>query len=222
LFELDKLINGPFDTRIVNLIKEEFDAAKKSMQRAMASDLIASTKVLDAQGYDGLLSAIDDTPTSLYLNIDRNAEAWWKNQTDNAAPDNTLTIDAMRAEFVKCRDGNDQPTIIITTDQVEGFYNSLLTDIQRINNASKGEAGYKMLEFMGVPIHVDGNVTANHLYFINEKYCKMWYMNGARFTTKNPVAPQNEWSSTDSIFFVGAFAITRSDRQGVLTNVTGV
>lgn len=114
----------------------------------------------------------------------------------------TLTLAAMRTVTNALTSGSIKPTMIITTPEIFGFFESLLTPTQRLSlggftqvtrdglvqsqGALGGAAGFDALMFDGIPLVRDEKCTANAMYFLNEKYLDFYSM---------PFATMADWQT---------------------------
>lgn len=104
----------------------------------------------------------------------------------------TLTLAAMRTVSNALDSGAIKTDLIVTTPAIFGFYEALLTPMQRLDiggytqvtrdgiasgKGSLGAAtGFDALMWNGVPVVRDQKCTANYAYFLNTKYLKFYKM----------------------------------------------
>jgi hypothetical protein len=133
--------------------------------------------------------------------------------------------------FDSCKSGQDTPTIIVTTETVWSAYEALLQPQVRFQSEASGynsgDGGMKALSFRGVPMISDEYCTSGYVYFINEKYLKLYFMkhpkhptDGKGFTVTPLREPVNQDGQVGFIFWYGNMINTQPRRSGVLRGVT--
>ena len=126
----------------------------------------------------------------------------------------------MTSMFGDTKIDNDVPSIIITTqDQWDNFH-SLLQPQERFSDDETAKGGFKNLMFMSTPMLVDSHCPTGDMYFLNEKYMMIKYHPSKNFAFDPFRRNHNQAGSFAKIFWSGAFCISNSRMQGVITNLT--
>ena len=156
---------------------------------------------------------------------------WWKSQ-HTATPTNAgaggnidnLTAALMATVYNNCSVGNDQPTIIITSQQAYEKYESLLTGQMRYTDTDMADAGFQNLLFKGAPITFDpqlstGIVAADsqEMYFLNTKYIQLVRHSDVWFKPTPFVRPTNQDAVFSQILAYGQLTCSNRARQGKLS-----
>ena len=125
----------------------------------------------DASGDDwnGLHLIVAKPNTSLGgIDPTGSGNSWWKStETDE---NGALTQATMANVYNSISVGNDQPTIIITTQTLYEKYESLLSDQIRYTDTDVADGGFQNLLFKGAPVTFDGAATSGQMMFLNTKY----------------------------------------------------
>lgn len=217
LFDFDEAINqGDPVWQINNMVKAEMENAQSSLEDDIAVDIWQAAST-DPYGLVGIQSMIADTPTTgTYGGISRVTNTWWQNKTQSMT---VLDLDTMYKGYLTCSDGNDSPSLCVTTKTIMPFYNAQLTPIQRISDATSGKAGFQKLYFLDLPIVFDNNCPSLHMYMINEKYIKWYYVKGLNFKMRDAVIPVNVLSSVKTIVYACMFFNSKPQRSIVFPDV---
>jgi len=156
---------------------------------------------------------------------------WWTSQ-HTATPTNSgtggnivnLTPALMATVYNNCSVGNDQPTIIITSQQAYEKYESLLTGQMRYTDTDMADAGFQNLLFKGAPITFDpqlstGVVAADsqEMYFLNTKYLQLVRHSDVWFKPTPFVRPTNQDAVFSQILAYGQLTCSNRSRQGKLS-----
>ncbi len=218
------LIRGDSPEAVVNFLKLQFEQAQMQLADQIGFSLWTDA-VSNQKNIDGLKGAIDDgTVAPTYGGITRSSNAFWKSQIDSSTT--TLTLASMQAMFGSCQSGGRAPTVIFTTQANYNRYWALNTSGQAFpvqpagHDAQLAQSGFSNLLFNGVPIIVDSNVPANHLFFCNENYMYLLVHPSGDFDFNDFIQPANQDAYTALILWAGNLILTNCARQGKMTAVT--
>jgi hypothetical protein len=122
--------------------------------------------------------------------------------------------------------GNDQPTIIITSQQGYEKYESLLTSNIRYTDTDMADAGFQNLMFKGAPITFDAAIStgnaaagAQPMYMLNTKYLQLVRHSDVWFKPTPFVRPTNQDAVFSQILCYGNLTCSNRARQGKLTGL---
>ena len=115
--------------------------------------------------------------------------------------------------------GNDQPSIIITTQAAYEAYENLLTDQIRYTDTDVADAGFQNLLFKGAPITFDDQCTAGEMLFLNTKYLRLVGHSDVWFKATPFVRPTNKDAVYSQILCYGNMTISNRARQGKITGI---
>ena len=162
--------------------------------------------------------------TATYAGIDRliepGATVWIANVDDTST---TLNLSNLQTNYGLCQEGDERPTIAVTTQTNFNRYWNLLTPIQRLGSEELGKAGFTSLLFNGIPVVVDSHVNttnADYWYFINTNHVELVAHKMAFFTFERAVMPTNQWVHIGRYFFVGNIMVDNPRYHGKLTALT--
>lgn len=168
--------------------------------------------------WNGLANIVDATGTVGGINQAGSGNGFWA--STETAQGGAITIAAMAKLYNDVSVGNDQPSIIITTQDVYQDYEALLTDQIRYTDTDVADAGFQNLLFKGAPVTFDGSCTAQTMYMINSKYLRLVGHTDTWFKPTPFVRPTNQDAVYSQILCYGNLTCTNRARQGKLTGVT--
>jgi|ETNvirenome_2_60_1030617.scaffolds.fasta_scaffold12547_2 hypothetical protein len=156
--------------------------------------------------------------------------AWWRSTvTDHTTNSGNLSLAAMGTLYNTVSVGNDQPTIIMTSQQGYEAYEALLTSNVRYTDTDMANSGFQNLMFKGAPVVFDddcpaGTDQSNHsgsgrVYMLNTKYIQLVAHSDVWFKPTPFVRPTNQDSVFSQILCYGQLTISNRARQGFLDNV---
>jgi len=162
---------------IIDLLESRIKVAESTMANRISEALYSDGTGFGGRQLTGLDAAVPVTPTvGVYGGIDRAVWAFWRSQVlDMPATATVNTIQpAMTQLWTQCVRGSDTPDLIIGGNTIWSTFANSLQLIQRFTNAETANLGFKNLEFMGVPVVLDGGIGGyagtNTMFFLNTKY----------------------------------------------------
>tara|TARA_B100000530_G_scaffold102952_1_gene63728 strand:- start:3071 stop:3637 length:567 start_codon:yes stop_codon:yes gene_type:complete len=174
--------------------------------------------------WEGIAHIVDgSTLTANTLGgIDPSAAAsvneWWT--SSETAVGGALTTAAMATMYNNVSVGNDQPTIILTTQTLYEKYETLLTSNIRYTDTDMADAGFQNLMFKGAPVTFDGSCASGVVYFLNTKYLQLVRHSDVWFKPTPFVRPTNQDAVFSQILCYGQLTCSNRARQGKLTGAT--
>lgn len=165
--------------RMIDLLEARITNAERTLANNISSDLYSDGT---ASGQiDGLQAQVADTPTSGTVGgINRATWTFWRSYSYDATSDGGTAASSsniqtyMNRVLLQVTRGTDRPTLIIADNNYYEFFWASLQSIQRISSADMGSAGFRSLEYAGIPVIADGahggGCPANHMYFLNCDY----------------------------------------------------
>lgn len=246
---LDEVAVNETDEQRLNLLAIEMQSSSQDMADSMGNQFYGNGGGTD---FDGLGIMVDDGTTSAtYGGLTRATYPTALNSTVTASG-GTLTLAKMNTMYMAVSEGMQQPTIIITTKAIFGFYEQLLTPMERINqdvSMVKGGrhfgTGAKTLDYKGRPVLADTKCTTGVMFMLNEDYID-WYalpmpmtkpasfksqdiegndyseVPGLGFSWSDWIKPTNAAAVVSHVYVGGQF-INREPRfNGKLTGITGI
>lgn len=160
---LDELKNQG-KAQVLEFVKSKVQVAEKTMRNDLSVGLFSagstSNQIL---GLRAVTAA-----TGSYGGIDKSTYSWWQSNLD--ASTTSLSISAMQGLYGEASEIPDQPTVVVTTQDIFDDYYSLLQPQQRFQDSESAKGGFTSLMFNGIPVLVDSNCPSGYLFFLNEDY----------------------------------------------------
>ena len=145
--------------------------------------------------------------------------SWWKStETDE---NGALTQATMATVYNTISVGNDQPTIIITTQTLYEKYESLLEGQIRYTDTDVADGGFQNLLFKGAPVTFDGAATSGQMMFLNTKYLQLVAHSDVWFKPTPFVRPTNQDAVFSQLLCYGNLTCSNRARQGYIFGATG-
>lgn len=191
---------------------------ESELQELISTSCYSNGTAWGGNEFDGLDSIISRTPAvGTTGGIDRAANAWWRNQYQpwSTASGDTITTVMDRMDLDTLR-GSDSVDLIIFGRDLFLAYKSELQQYRRIQSASLGDAGFKALEYNGIPVIFDAAVDAGRGYFINTKYLKFRHPKGWWFKTEKPQQVPGATYKFTPCYVAGNFTCSDLQRHGVI------
>src|SRR6266568_3969415 len=182
---------------IANFLTQYFTQAE--MMMADLLDIGLWSDGSDAKKIDGIKGAVDDgSVLATYggLGSRTTTNAFWQSQIDSTTT--TLTLAKLQTLFGSCSKGGRHPTIIFTTQTIYNIYWGLNTNFQQFpvepmgHDEQLAQAGFTNLLFNGVPLLVDENVPASHIFMLNEDFMNFCVSPRADFYMEDFQVPTNQ------------------------------
>ena len=176
----------------------------------------------DGTGNGGLdwngLDLIVGKPNTTLGGIDpSDGNSWWKStETDEGT---NLALKSMSNVYNTISVGNDQPTIVITTQAAYESYEALLTTNVRYTDTDVAGAGFQNLLFKGAPVTFDGACTAGEMMFLNTKYIQLVAHSDVWFKPTPFVRPTNQDAVFSQLLCYGNLTCSNRARQGYLFGI---
>ena len=186
LSNMEKAVNTG-EEAVIDLLTVEMESAQQDMIDGIGDLMYGDGTGNGNKDFTGLVAAVDDgTNVATYGGQSRTT--YTTLQGNYTATVGNLTLSGMATMYDSCTVGTDVPSLIVTTETVWTYYESLLTPTMSanynmqslpmvtstgINPASQGFAGgsgFVALMFRGTPVVKDEKCTAGYMYFLNEKY----------------------------------------------------
>ena len=217
--------------KVADLMDAEMEEAKESLKDKFCTQLYSDGTGNGGKDLTGLHSAIgnDGTATATYGDITLATYTWFKG--NYTASVGSLMLSDLATMADSCKSGQDSPTILVTTETIWSAYEALLQPQVRFQSEASGynsgDGGMKALSFRGIPMIADDYCTSGNIFFINEKYLKLYYMKHPKFPTDakgfsvTPLRdPVNQDGQVGFIFWYGQLVNSQPRRSGRLVGVT--
>jgi hypothetical protein len=142
---------------------------------------------------------------------------WASTETNQGG---ALTAAGMATLYNDVSVGNDQPTIIITTQALYEKYEALLDGQIRYTDTDVADGGFQNLLFKGAPVTFDGACTSGEMMFLNTKYLQLVAHSDVWFKPTPFVRPTNQDAVFSQLLCYGQLTCSNRARQGYLYGAT--
>jgi len=181
---IDLALNGG-EGKIADLMATEMEEAKESLTDKFGTQIFGDGTGNGGKDITGLKAAIQDgTVTASYGDIVLGTYTWFK--ANYTASVGSLMLSDLATMMDSCTSGSDAPTIIVTTKTIKSAYEALLQNqvrFQMVDGKVSADGGITDMSFRTVPMIADEYCTSGDMYFINEKYVKLYYIKHPKFPT---------------------------------------
>jgi len=144
--------------------------------------------------------------------------SWWaSSELDESG---ALTQLSMANMYNTISVGNDQPTIIITTQTLYEKYESLLEGQIRYTDTDVADGGFQNLLFKGAPVTFDGACSSGQMLFLNTKYLQLVAHSDVWFKPTPFVRPTNQDAVFSQLLCYGNLTCSNRARQGLIYGAT--
>ncbi len=182
---IDLALNGG-EGKIADLMDAEMEECRESLTDKLCTQLFSDGTGNGSKDITGLLAAVgnDGTATANYGDIVLGTYTWFKGNYTAAV--GSIMLSDFATMMDSCTSGSDTPSIIVTTKVLKSAYEALLQNqvrFQMVNGNVSADGGISNMSFRGVPFIADEYCPAGNIFFINEKYLKLYYMKHPKFPT---------------------------------------
>ncbi len=185
---LEELQNAG-EEKMINLVAKRVSNCENTLRALIEQSMYGSGT--NPKEINGLQQQIATVPTNSVGGIDGNTWEFWRNIAYGAITNGgaaTTSANITRywdTIWLQLQRGTDAPGMLICDNTNYRLYMESLQPIQRIANADMAQAGFRNLEYQGVPVIMAGGFQgystdvvpvggppAGYTWFINPKYFK--------------------------------------------------
>jgi hypothetical protein len=220
------------ENEVLNLLESKVKIAEKTLKKKLTTQLLGDGTGNSGKDLMGLKGLISDVGT--IGGIDRATYTWWKCvMKANGGLKRNLSIPLMLSTFLACSDGDEKPDFILTDKKGWQAYHELVRGVVQIQSPTvqkMASLGFQTLEFMGVPLVYDENMTTymssdgvpvpvTQFYFLNSEFLKFRPHKNANFATTKWRQADNMLAMRQEILFTAALTINNCRRHGILKDI---
>jgi len=241
IFEQDLLMNGDSKERRLNHVAARNVAASKEMANNFGNALFSLDHSATSK-IDGLDHAVgtqtatgeESTANATYLGVVRagtGTAATWNANVD--ASQSTTTLGGLQSSWGTATEGNEHPTLVVTSQTGYNRIWNLYSPHQRIGSDLLGKLGFQSLIFNGVPCVVDSHVprsggvnntatngtSGDYVYMLNMNHIYMVAHKQAFFNFRASPMPINQWVNIGRYFFMGNVVCDAPRYQAKITDL---
>lgn len=217
------------ESRIINFTKAKIRNAMNSFKNGMSADIYSDGTA--ANQINGLQALISDTGTGTVGQINAATFPFWQNPVQSAATPlqggSALTVgpstieSLMLALYIKLTRGEDQPDLIVFSDDYYTFFEQSQTSLKRYSSESgseDGDAGFVSLKYKKADVFFDssGGIPAQHGYFQNTDFLEVVAHRDANMTVMDELRSVNQDAVVIPVLWMGNLACSARFLQGVM------
>jgi hypothetical protein len=204
------------EEQVIDLLEGKIMQAEESITETMNTMFHADGTGNGAKDWNGLRNLV--TASGTVGGIDSGTHTFWQSYVEATA--GALSIASMATAYNSVSVGNDQPSLVLTTQTLYEKYESLLQPSLRFTDPGTADAGFQNLLFKGSKVCYDGGTPTGYVYFLNPKYLRLVGHSDVWFKPTPFVRPTNQDARYAQILCYGNLTISNRSRQGVLTGRT--
>lgn len=213
---LDEIKNSGA-ARVLSHVETEMEIAKRDMKNAFASGLYsAGTDPKEITGARVFLST-----SNSYGGFSQSTESWLQAKIDSSTT--TLSLGKMQERWEACKEDNDKPDLITTTETLFNSFWSLLQPQQRFSDGDTAKAGFINLMFNTAPVLEDSYCPSGYMVFWNLKKLKLVSSTQRNFpgVMRDFEKPTNQDVRVALILWAGELVNEEPRKFGAMTALTG-
>lgn len=214
-------------SRIINLAKSRMKNAMRTFKNNFSADLYSDGTLPNQIG--GLQVIVADTGTGTVGGIDSSTWTFWRNQVQSAAaplqgggaitPSASTIESLMLPLWLAQVRGDDQPDLIISSNDYFTFFEQSQTSIKRYTgDKDTASAGFVSLKYKKADVIFDGGsgIPNAHMYFLNTDYIELVVHKDADMEVMDEMKPYNQDAAVIPILWMGQLVCGNRSLQGVL------
>lgn len=224
----ETLINAG-KAQIIDMVESRVTVAENTMENMLNRHIYLDGTGNNGKNITGLSAAVPLSPTNTYGGIDRSqsANGFWKNKkyqasVDGAGVATSATILTQWNTFItSLTRGTDRPDVILAGPSVFAIFEGALQAMQHIYSSDEGNAGFKVLNYQGIPVVFDttaGGISANDAYFINSKYLKWRSHSKRNMVALDQKQSFNQDATVKTLAWAGNLTCSGAQFQGRYSN----
>lgn len=207
----------------VDIVMTKMNRMQRKVKWTLGEDIYGTgTPVADEKPLTGLKAMINSTTSTAYGGITEDDLPEWSPGTVTTTTE-ALTLTVMRKLRRDCEIGDgegSEPSIYICPTALLDVYRGLLQPQQRLIDPNLANAGFKNMEFEGVPVAKDGMCPAGTMFALNEMYLDMQSHQDFFFHHESWMRPTNQYLFTMQVIWVGNLICKRRDAHGYHENLS--
>ena len=207
------------EAQIIDLLEGKIFQTQETIIENMNTMFWADGTGNSNKDWNGLDLIVTKPNTSLGgIDPTGSGNSFWASTETNQG--GALTAAGMATLYNDVSVGNDQPTIIITTQTLYEKYEALLDGQIRYTDTDVADGGFQNLLFKGAPVTFDGACTSGEMMFLNTKYLQLVAHSDVWFKPTPFVRPTNQDAVFSQLLCYGQLTCSNRARQGYLFGAT--
>jgi len=215
------------DSRIIKLAKSKLTNAVRSFKNNFSSDLYSDGTL--ANQINGIQALVADAGTGTVGGIDSSTWSFWRNKVQSAASpiqgggaitvsETTIEHDMFLPLWLECTVNNESPDIIVCDGNYYRFFEESQASLKRYTDGEQSaQGGIVSLRYKTAKVMYDGDsgIPANHAYFLNTDYLKLYVHPDADMTEIPEMRSINQDATVVWMLWMGNLCCSNRSRQGV-------
>ncbi len=209
---------------VTNLVEGRIEVAEKTMENNLHEGVYSDGTGSGGKQITGLQDIVNSTVASSSGGIDGSTATFWQPQlydfsVESVTPGADTIQKAMQTLHLRCTRGTDEPNLWVMGETYYQYFWEALTDIQRITNPARGQAGFNALQFKSADVIYDpagSNFSATRAYALNTDYL-FWRPHSARnmvpLESRNSI---NQDATVSILSWAGNLTCSNRSLQGVM------
>lgn len=214
------------DNQIVSLAKARIKNAMRTFANNFSYDMYADGTLPNQ--INGLQALVADNGTGTVGGIDSGSWPFWQNAVQSAAaplqggagitPSATTMESLMQPLWLNQTRGDDQPDLIIASNDYFTFYELGQVSIKRYTDDRTANGGFTTLKYKNADVIFDGGsgIPASRMYFLNTDYISLIAHTDADLSVQDDMRPINQDAAVVPVLWMGNMICTNRRLQGVL------
>ncbi len=209
---------------VTNLLESRIEVAEATMANNLHEGIYSDGTGTGGKQITGLQDIVNSTVASTSGGINGSTFTFWQPKlydfSDESVTASATTIQgAMQTLCLRCTRGTDEPNLWVMGETYYQYFWEALTDIQRINNPARGQAGFNALQFKAADVIYDPagtNFSATRAYALNTNYL-FWRPHVSRNFVPLPDRTSiNQDATVSLLVFAGNLTCSNRSLQGVM------
>ena len=207
------------EAQIIDLLEGKIFQTQETIIENMNTMFWADGTGNSSKDWNGLDLIVGKPNTSLGgIDPTGSGNSFWASHERNQG--GALDAAGMAVVYNTVSVGNDQPTIIITTQTLYESYEALLVGQIRYTDTDVADKGFQNLLFKGAPVTFDGACTSGEMMFLNTKYLQLVAHSDVWFKPTPFVRPTNQDAVFSQLLSYGELTCSNRARQGYMHSAT--
>jgi hypothetical protein len=214
------------ESRVINFTKGKIRNGINSFKNGMSGDLYSDGTA--ANQINGLQALIADTGTGTVGQINSSTFGFWQNQVQAASAPlqggsaltlGPSTIEAlMLTMYIKQTRGEDQPDIMVFSDDLFTFYEQSQTSLKQYVRDNRAQGGFVSMAYKNADVFFDssGGIPAVHGYSLNTDFMELVVHRDANMTVMDELKAVNQDAVVIPILWMGNLVVSNRFLQAVL------
>ena len=205
------------DEKILSIVATKMDNAQKTFSKKMEQAIFAVAT--GANAIECLVAAIATTGT--YGEIAKGDYSWWRGQVNSTG--GAFSMSMLQAIYGDCSDGNVQPDLIITTQDIYDKIWARTQPSQRgdlTNGPDLAKVGFTGISFNKATIVVDNYCPSGYIFVLNTNFWKMVVHRRRNMYWSPPKVPLDQDAWVRQLFWAGALVCQAPRYNGYISSVS--